>query len=140
LKGATYSDSGKYKFEVKLEDSRGASQIEIVYYDVQISDLSELSFKDTSELKNKDFNFNINAWPDCFDLVRVHSVEASFNCTLNTPENIEKEDIWLNMIEPAVVINMPTEEYYSKINPEIGFKYITGTILGVEIDKAFSER
>jgi hypothetical protein len=59
-------------------------------------------------------------------------VDISFNCTVNTDE----EEIWLDIIQPSLQINMPDEEYYALINPEIGFEYITGTILGSKFSVA----
>jgi hypothetical protein len=83
-----------------------------------------------------DFDFNIDVYPICKSLLRVHSVDMKFNCTLNTPENIEKQDIWLDYVEPSLVINMPTEEFYEKVNPQIGFSYIIGTMLGAKLNEA----
>jgi hypothetical protein len=67
-------------------------------------------------------------------------VEVNFNCTLNTPENIEKQDIWLDFVEPSLVINLPDEEFYEKVNPEIGFSYVTGTLLGPKLNEAMEAR
>ena len=91
--------------------------MEIVLYDVIISTVADLSFKNERDIQFIDFNFTLNAKPLCSDLKRIHSVELVYNCTVDT----EQEEIWYNIIEPSLTINMPDEEYYAKINPDKGF-------------------
>ena len=32
------------------------------------------------------------------------------------------------MIEPALIIDLPDEELYSKINPDVGFEFVRGKL------------
>lgn len=108
-----------------------------MFYEILIgATVKDLSFKDAKALGFIDVNFTLTALPICKNLKRVHSVEISFNCSINS----EEEEIWLDLINPSLQINMPDEEFYAFINPEIGFKFMTGTILGSKMTAAYTAR
>ena len=59
-------------------------------------------------MKVKEFPFVIDGKPTCEMMQRVISFEVVYNCTLYT----EDWELYTNVIEPSIIIEMPTEEFY----------------------------
>ena len=72
------------------------------------------------ELTYSDYKFFATSKPGCNSILRLYSIDFFFNGTKGSLD----EEIYYTLIEPSLFIEMPTEEFYAKIDPKIGFKRI----------------
>ena len=58
-----------------------------------------------------------------------------FLSVIYTGSNSENEEIFEKVISPSIIIELPDEEFYAKINPESGFKSVEGSFSGSTLTK-----
>ena len=69
--------------------------------------------------------------PTCGKVIEILSVEFHFNGTKGSLD----EEIFEDFLTKALDLPLPDEEFYSKVNPDIGFEAIMGHFRGSEIQE-----
>ena len=119
-------DEGYYEFTLRLSDHLDNSNEETIFIELHVLNDDNIDYNNIQELMYSDHQFFARLEPGCGNIIRLYSIDFFFNGTKGSVE----EEIYYTMLEPSLFIDMPTEEFYAKINPEVGFDELSGKFRG----------